>query len=77
MRRPHMAAVGVHARRIGGHGLGAPELGDQREIGRHQHANQLVGNRDAVNVEGLLAVEGQGQRNGFPGLQPPLLVREA
>jgi hypothetical protein len=39
--------------------------------------NQLVGDRNAVNVERLLAIECQGQRKRLSGRQPPLFMHEA
>jgi len=65
------------ALRISRHRLRLSKLGDERGIARHRHANQLVGDRDAMNVERLLAVECQGQRKRLPGRQLPLLMHEA
>ena len=63
--------------RIGRHRFRLSELGDERGIARHRNANQLVGDRNAVNVERLLAVECQGQRKRLPGRQLPLFMHEA
>ena len=63
--------------RIGRHRLRLSKLGDERGIARHRNANQLVGDRNAVNVERLLAIECQGQRKRLPGRQLPLFMHEA
>src|ERR1700761_7901606 len=42
------------------HGLCLSELSDQRGIGRHRNGEEMLPDRDAVHIEGLLAVEGEG-----------------
>ncbi len=63
--------------RIGRHAARSSELGDQRGVIRHRHADQFIGDRHTVNVEWRLTIEGQGNREGLPGLERPVFVGES
>jgi len=62
------------ALRIGRHPLCLAELRNQRRIVRHRHTDQLIGDRNTVNVERRLAIECQRDRERLPGRQLPIFV---